>query len=235
MGAKKKTYVEPGTGADIKISRFTDINDKYHRVALAFINNGCRQTLAYKTVFNCSMDAARQGAYRLFKKPKMIEAIRLYMAGVKNPKLTKEWALKTWQQMIETNVLDYMDDDGRYLTVKELRELPLYVQRAIKKIDVHTRNTDKENEDGTTTTTTTQRVSIELVDKQKALSDMARAEKWIETHMTINNNQNIITADSLIEAAQRREAMLKHKKIDDPAQIERRPIEGEAERMENDG
>jgi hypothetical protein len=181
-------------------------NIRYHEIAKQFVNNGCRQTLAYATVTGNSVRKCGTQATRLFRKPFMIDLIRAYISGDHEVPRTKDWAIRKWTQMVESNVLNYLEDDGTWLSIKDLRTLPDYAQQAIKKIKVTT-EVDKD------TGNSIQRVELELVDKQKALADLARAEKWIETHMNITLKAPV-SAEHLINAQIKRQKRLEERTIE---------------------
>jgi hypothetical protein len=212
MGKKKKSYRKrrslnlDGSATEMIVDENPARNIKYHEIAKEFVNNGCRQTLAYATVVGRPVGKCGTMATRLFRKPFMIDLIRAYIAGDHEVPRTKDWAIKKWTEMVESNVLNYIDDTGEFLSIAELRLLPDYAQQAIKKIKVTTERDDD-------TGRTTQRVEIELLDKQKALADLARAEKWIETHMNINVTAPV-SAEALIDAQIRRQKMLESRVIE---------------------
>jgi hypothetical protein len=181
-------------------------NIKYHEIAKEYVNNGFRQTAAYAAITGNKVTKCGTQATRLFRKPFMTDLIRAYIQGDHEVPRTKDWAIKKWTQMVESNVLNYIDDTGEFLSIKELRELPDYAQQAIKKIKVTT-EVDKDSGNSI------QRVEIELVDKQKALSDLARAEKWIETHMNVTV-RTPVSAEMLIEAQIKRQKRLEGRVID---------------------
>jgi len=213
-----------GAATQMVVDKNPARNIRYHEIAKQFVNNGCRQTLAYATVVGRPVGKCGTMATRLFRKPFMVDLIRAYIVGDHEVPRTKDWAIKKWTQMVETNVLNYINDDGDYLSIAELRELPDYAQQAIKKITV---TTNREPilvkgqmviVDGKPMMEGTQKIDIELVDKQKALADLARAEKWIETHMNVTLTAPV-SAEHLIDAQIKRQKKL-----------EARTIEGTVER-----
>lgn len=231
---KKKSYRQKralnldGPASQLVVDKNPARNIKYHEIAKEFVNNGCRQTLAYATVTGNNPRTCGTQATRLFRKPFMTELIRGYITGDHEAPRTKEWALKKWQEMVEANVLNYLTDEGDWLTVAELRELPKAEQQAIKKIKVRTieepvmLNGEMIMDNGKPIMTTTQKVEIELYDRQKALSDMARAEKWIETHMNVSISAPV-GADLLINA-----------QVERQKRLEGRVIEGEVLEQKHD-
>lgn len=203
---QKRTLNLDGPATQMVVDKNPARNIKYHEIAKEFVNNGCRQTLAYARVTGNPVSKCGTQATRLFRKPFMVDLIRAYIAGDHEVPRTKDWAIKKWTQMVESNVLNYIDDTGEFLSIKELRELPDYAQQAIKKIKVTT-EVDKDSGNSI------QKVEIELVDKQKALADLARAEKWIETHMNVSITAPV-SAEMLIDAQIKRQKRLEGRVID---------------------
>jgi len=211
---------------DMVVDDNASINIRYHEIAKEFVNNGCNAAKAYEVVTGASQRTSQRGALRLFKKPFFIELVRAYLQGEESSPKTKDWAIKIWTDMVNSNVLDYIDDDGEFLSVAELRKLPVYVQRSIKSLNIHTEEEEVKVdgktliEDGRPVMKISQHVKIELIDKQKALNDLAKAEKWIETHMNIKISAPI-SADQLIKAQMDRQRKL---------QVDR-TIDGKSERV----
>ncbi len=223
MGEPKSLPVVVNTifALDIVVDDDPIRNVKIHEIARAFVG-GKNRTEAYLVAYPTSTKRnAQKPASRLFKEPFMVDLVRRYYLGesAEEAPLTREGAIKIWTKMVETNVLDYMAEEGGMLTVKELKSLDPYIQRAIKKIDVTTEEHEMVDsagvvilgDNGEPLMVQKQRVKIELVDKQRALFDLARAEKWIESHdITL---QTPISAEILIEAAMRRAETLRGKPI----------------------
>jgi len=225
---RKRSLNMDGDAADMVVDKNATLNFKYHELAKEFVNNGCRPNQAYAVIYGVSASKCYLQAKKIFNKPFMIDLIRAYFVGDHEEPPTKEWAVTEWRKQVECNVLDYIDNDGAFLSVAELRELPRYAQRAIKSINIHTSEVVVKlgkktvlDEDGKPMLRRVQNVSIKLIDKQKALADLAKAEKWIDMHMNINVTAPI-SADQLIEAQMRRQKMLMNENV----------IEGQAERID---
>lgn len=205
-----------GSASQMVVTDNVARNIKYHEIAKDFVNNGCRQTLAYSNVTKQPYGKCSAQATRLFRKPFMVDLIRAYIVGDHEVPRTKDWAIKKWTEMVQTNVLNYVNDDGEYLSIAELRLLPAAAQEAIKKLTVTTKEVPIKVKGeivevgGLPLMTIVQKVEIELIDKQKALSDLARAEKWIETHMNINITAPV-SADTLIDAQMRIQKRIQNK------------------------
>ncbi len=224
---KKQSLNMDGEAAEMVVDKNAAVNFQYHEFAKEFVNNGCRKNQAYAVVYNVNPRKCYQQATNLVNKPFIVDLIRAYMVGDHDEPPTKEWAVTEWRKQVECNVLDYIDNDGAFLSVAELRKLPRYAQRAIKSININTSEVIVKmgkktilDDDGRPMLRRVQHVSIKLIDKQKALADLAKAEKWIDTHMNITVNAPI-SADQLIEAQMRRQKMLMQENV----------IEGEAERI----
>jgi len=208
--------VNEDEGAKIRIYKTNHANDRAHLVAKAYVKSGCRsQQDAYQSVYGCKPKTALNQSVHLFRKPEMRAAVDGYLRAKDSDEfnLDKNWALNVWKTQIELNILDYLDGDGDWLSVKELKALPVEAQQGIKAINVNNREVlNKEGE----VIGRVQNVHIELVDKQKALEHMARAQKWIANHELRLSVE--ITADDLMAACSRR---LRQLGVDD--------IQGESE------
>jgi len=232
MAYKKKGYRKKralnldGDAAEMVVDKNPARNIRYHEIAKEFVTNGFKQSKAYAAVTGASITSCSGNAAKLFKKPFMTDLVRAYLVGDHDAPRTKDWAVKVWTEMVQCNVLDYIDDDGEFLSVAELKTLPLYVQRSIKTLKVKTveaivkvKGVTILDDNGRPTIITKQHVVIELIDKQRALADLAKAEKWIETHMNITLTAPV-GADLLIAAQQKRVDKLR---VTDPNVIEHEP------------
>ena len=198
---------------------------EYHELAREFISNGMRQTPAYAAVYGVDLKQARVMASKIFNSTWMRSLIRDMLMGEDGEpaEISKEYALKIWMRQIESNVLDYVDDEGQWLNVKELKSLPDFAQQHIKKLNVHTWEEPVDDGNGGERMVRHQRVQIELIDKQRALEQMAKAMRWIETKGDVN--LTVVSSDVMIEAQKRIEKLRKENE---------QAIEGTAARVATD-
>lgn len=199
----------------------TDI--KYHELAREFINNGLSKKKAWQAVYGCKRP--NEKAFAIFNSIWFRKLVREMLIGedgeVGLP--DKEYAVQTLMRQIDANVLDYLDDDGEWLSVKELKGLPSYAQRLIKTLRVHTFEEPVTINEGQPNEreimVRQQRVHIELWDKQKAMGHLARVMRWIESDKGGDINV-ILGSDVMAEAYQR----IKQLRKDDENTIEGKVI-----------
>jgi hypothetical protein len=205
---------------------------RYHELAREFINNGFRQGKAYAAVYGTSLKSASDRASTIFNSLWMRKLIWEVLCGVDGEPLNdldKGYAIEKLLQQIETNILDYIADDGRWLNVRELKGLPVFAQQQIKKLNITNKITPLFVTDGDGNRVQEgeqheQHVQIELWDKQKAIELLAKAMKWIST-AEVDVNVNMIGADAMIAA---------DKRINKLRRTESATIEGKAERVTTD-
>jgi hypothetical protein len=210
-------------------------DERYNELAREFVNNGFCQTRAYAAVFGKSIKNSRGNSSRIFNSSWMRSKIREITLGVDGEgvdDLPKEYLIERLMQMIDANILDYMDDDGKGLNIVELKALPSWTQLIIKRLNVVTTTVPVAVKDEAGNVimdadgqpahveVTNQSISIELYDKLKAMEIMAKAMKWITSDTT--NTFNFIGADTMVQAEAR------------VTKYGRKEIEGKAERVAAD-
>jgi hypothetical protein len=198
---------------------------RLHELAREFINNGVRQTKAYAAVYGKTISQSRAPASKIFNSTWMRALILDLLQGTDGnlSELPKEYAIQRFIHQIESNVLDYVDDDGQCLSVHELRKLPAYVQQHIKKLDVHTWDEPLEKPNGDIVMIRHQKVHLELIDKQKALEHLAKVMRWIEP----KGDTNFFLGADVMIAAQKRVKKLRRDR-------DGTTLEGKAERVTTD-
>jgi hypothetical protein len=208
---------------------------KYNELAREFVMNGLDGAKAYAAVFGVPVEQAYTSATNIFNSSWMRAKINEYLLGQDGEfteELDREYIVRQLLYMIDNNILDYIADDGTYLSVKELKRLPEWAQKQIRKLSVHTTTTpvaikddqgqvirDEEGEIQYAEVRE-QHVHIELYDKQKAIDHLAKVMRWIQN--TVDVNLNLITSDTMLKA----ESRVKKLRRDD--------IEGKAERITSD-
>ena len=213
-GGEYKRRLSGDAGQDIRL----------HEVAREFINNGFKQTKAYASVMGKTITQSRGPASKLFNSAWMRSMIHEMLRGTDGElaELPKEYLLEKLQKQIEANVLDYIDNDGSFLNVKELKALPMFVQQVIKKLQVHTwheplMETDEAGDRVEVGQIRHQRVQLELYDKQKALELLAKAQKWIagdsgDTNVFLNADV-MISANKRVEKLRREDIEGKYEDV----------------------
>ena len=185
---------------------------KYHELAREFISNGFKQSKAFAAVFGRGLQEVNKEAHKAFNSAWMRSLILEMLRGTDGEveDLPKEYLLEKLTKQIESNILDYVDNDGAFLNVTELKALPLFTQQIIKKLQVHTwhepmMERDEEGDMVQVGEVRHQRVQLELYDKQKALELLARAQEWIAGKADETNIY--LGADVMIAANKRVEAL----------------------------
>lgn len=202
-------------------------------VAREWISNGMDQTKAYAAVYGCSLRAAKHQASLLFSSATFRAKLAQMMQGTDGnlAELPKEYLLQKLVNVLELNILDYVGNDGRWLTVEELRALPLELQQeledfrmtntvrhvALKTVDgevVRDRNGEPHMVE-----VREQQVYFKLPSKQAARELLAKVMNWITIHM---EHTHTVTAQTLMDAEKRIE------------RLRRDDIEGQAVRIAAD-
>lgn len=168
---------------------------KYNMVALEFLSNGLEQTKAYAAVFGCSKRYAKKQASALFNSTWFRGKLSLAMMGAdgKLADTPKEYLLQKLFNILEMNILDYIGDDGTWLSVPELRKLPLELQQmlddfsvvnTIRPISLRDVNGEVAMIDGAPymVELREQKVHLKLPDRLKSMELLAKLMQWIATH-----------------------------------------------------
>ena len=123
----------------------------------------------------------------------------------------KDRALSILWSMINISLLDYFDDNGDILPVRELKKLPRIYQIMLTEIDVQSYQhpvTDKEgkvmcDDNGSPYLRTETKVKLKLPDKQSAMNQLAQIMRWVGPSTVINNN-TVNIGSMMVEADARR-------------------------------
>jgi len=189
-----------------------EVDAKYQELAREFVNNGFDQAKAYATVYGRPLKQSWTPAEKIFNSTGMKSKIREILLGTGEDydDLPKSYLIERLMQMIDSNILDYIADDGTVLSIRELRALPPWTQTLIKTLEswVSTRLIAVKDENGMVVKdddgrphyveVKDQRVKIELYDKLKAMDTLAKAMKWITSNTEIKIG--IITSDVMMKA-----------------------------------
>ena len=197
---------------------------KLNELAREWINNGLNKVKAVAAVYGVSPKTARQISYmRLFDSSHFRSKALQMLQGVdgKFVEPAKQYAVQRLMYVIEMNILDYVDNDGSWLTVPELKALPREMQNMLEGFDmVNTARpmalTDGEGNvahnaagDVVTVEVRTQRVRLKLPDKTANMKLLAQILEWLDTH----GDTYIIAGDVMIQAETRAKEL--HRNADD--------------------
>jgi hypothetical protein len=108
--------------------------------------------------------------------PLLMDALQAIMREIKDRlELTMDEAAEILSNQATTSVIDFFQDDGRVLSVADMRRLPRHKQLALKKLKVtESERYDKDgNLLGSTVTT-----EVEAYDIQQAIERLARLRQW---------------------------------------------------------
>lgn len=222
-----------GSEYDRPLSGDFNADLKRLEVAREWISNGMDQTKAYAAVYGCTLKQAKAPASKLFNSTTFKSKLAMMMQGADGnlAELPKEYLLQKLINVLELNILDYVGDDGRWLTVEELRALPLELQQELEDFkmvntirhvalkDVDGNVVRQENGEPHTVEVQEQQVFLKLPSKQAARELLAKVMNWITVHF---DHTHTISAETLMNAEKRIE------------RLRRDDIEGTAERIATD-
>lgn len=164
-------------------------------VAQEYVRNGMNLIDAYNAVNHTAYVPNGQTMYRLLGKATddfMDELNRLLARS----DISRERALAILWTMINTSILDFLDEHGNILSVKELKKLPRTMQLLLSKISVESHQsvaldptTKKPMLDdlGRPYLTTHAKVRIEIPDKLVAFRQLAEVMRWVGPTVQVNN------------------------------------------------
>jgi hypothetical protein len=167
-------------------------------IAQEFVRNGMELRTAIATVTGNNPKSKSNGIMTLLGDSTDIFVDELSKVVAKSD-VDRERALSLLWAMVNTSILDFIDDHGHVLPVPELRKLPRIMQIMLSKIDVSTRQVVVRDEqgkimrddNGSPYMANEQRVRIELPERMLALSQLAQIMRWVGPSTLIQNNINI--------------------------------------------
>lgn len=190
---KKKNEQAPAvlTEKDRKLSK--SVRDKLQNrlIATEYLRNGLNLNEAYTTVTRKSWRSAQ--AVGIVTSPEFLHEVGEALSGTtadKNRVLSLLWAQAV------TSPLDYMDDDGKILTIKELKQLPRELQALIEEVKIQRKTVALVDENGKVVkddegkevTTEVEYVHLKFPSKQMALDTIAKIGKMIGPQVAVQNN-----------------------------------------------
>lgn len=133
---------------------------------------------------------------------------------VANSDVDRERALSILWTMVNTSLLDFMDDHGRFLPVKELKKLPRLMQLCLSKIKIerhtHALKDRKGNpildDMGRPFVETEEYVHIEMPERMAAINQLAQLMKWVGPQVIVANfniGRHMADADERLRDANR--------------------------------
>lgn len=167
-------------------------------LAREYVRNGMNLHQAYKTV--TGYKDARPITLKDACRGHVDDFVDELKTLVEASKVDQTAALNFLWEMIHTSILDYFDDNGQVLPIRELKKLPRIMQQIIEKVEVKSVQSEVHDEKGNTLfddngrpyLKTSQYVKIELPPKLIALDQLAKIMKWVGPSVVINNNNTNI-------------------------------------------
>lgn len=166
-------------------------------IAQEYVRNGMNLISAYNTVTGSHYPQRGKGhltAYRLLGKSMdvFIEELNRIMAKTD---ISRERALAILWTMVNTSILDFLDDTGNVLPVKELKKLPRVMQLVISEIEVTSKQVVAKGADGKELMDdmgrpyllTLSHVKVKVPDRITAFRQLAEVMRWIGPSVQINN------------------------------------------------
>lgn len=181
-------------------------------VAQEYVRNGMDLVGAYNTVNQTNYVKSSMTMHRLLGKgtDEFVEELERL---VKRVDIDRDRALGILWSMVNASILDFMDDHGNVMSVKELKKLPRVLQQLISKIDVQTKQEvaihpqTKQpllDDMGRPYLITHSRVRIEIPDKMTAMRQLAEIMRWVGPATQINNFIDVGAAMAEADARTRR-------------------------------
>lgn len=165
-------------------------------VAQEYVRNGMDLISAYNTVNHTHYVKNSQTMYRILGKgtDDFIDELNRLLAKTD---ISRDRALNILWAMVNASILDFLDEHGRVLPVKELKKLPRVMQLLISKISVKTTQKVAVDPDtkkpllddmGRPYLLTESSVRIEIPDKLTAFRQLAEVMRWVGPAVVINHN-----------------------------------------------
>lgn len=199
LPAKAQDEMEPPKEAaqrrhDMRVVR---AETKAKLVAQEYVRNGMDFIGAYNTVVGANYPKHGKGhltAYRLLGKSMDVFVAELQRLLSKTD-ISRERALHILWTMVNASVLDFLDDNGDTLPVRELKKLPRVMQLLISEIEVHRKQVVAKGADGKELFDDNGRpyllnishVKLKIPDKLTAFRQLAEVMRWVGPAVQVNN------------------------------------------------
>lgn len=163
-------------------------------VAQEFVRNGMNLVAAYRTVVGKKYAGKGTSIMSIMGESTDVFVEELSRIIDKSD-ISRDRALSILWTMINTSILDFIDDNGNVLPIAELRKLPRVVQLMISKIEVTVSQKEVRDakgnpmldDNGSPFMATSQRVKIEVPERMAALMQLAQIMRWVGPTTVINN------------------------------------------------
>ena len=166
-------------------------------LAQEWVRNGFNLSAAYRTVLHREPKWRKNGVAKLYHE--MDEFVDELGILLKDARIDKTQVLNILWSMLHASILDYFDENGRILSITELKRLPRTMQMLIHKLKVHRTEEPVRDKDGNVMLddmgkpqlTCTTRVEIEVPEKIVAIQQLAAMMRWTGPVMVANINVNL--------------------------------------------
>lgn len=178
-------------GRDIRVHR---AQAKARLIAQEYVRNGMDFISAYNTVCHTRYVKNSMTVYRLLGKTTdtfIAELNRL----LERADIDREKALGILWAMVNTSILDFMDEHGNLLPVAEMKKLPRVMQVILSEIEVHSKQVIANGPDGKPLLNdmgvpyvlTVSHVKIKVPEKLAAMRQLAEIMRWVGPSVQVNN------------------------------------------------
>lgn len=196
-----KFRLEDLVAADSEKSRMPEVKAgelrkqvKARALAREWIRNGMHLGQAYKTVTGF---APQERTINQMIRGHLDDFVDELRGLVEASKVDQTAVLNMLWELIHISILDYFDDNGNVMPIRELKKMSRVHQALIDKIEVKTHQepvTDPEtgktmmDDNGRPYLQTKQYVQIQLPPKLIAVEQLAKIMKWIGPQVVVQNN-----------------------------------------------
>lgn len=178
-------------------------------LAQEFVRNGFNFTEAYFTVTGSRLTGARESMHKALG-PQTDVFMQEVGRMVERSDINKEKAINIVWAMVNMSILDYMDDHGRILSIRELKQLPRVMQIMISEVKMKAvmvplkddKGKPMLDDNGSPYLTRVEQVSIKIPEKMASLQQLAILMRW--TGPLVNLNLNLSVGQMMIEADERK-------------------------------
>jgi hypothetical protein len=210
LPAKSAEQVRAIESGEVKVNKFESHRIRKEMrarlVAQEYVRNGMVFKNAWKTVTGITGYASDNILKTLGAQTDIF--MEELSTLVSKSDVDRDRALNLLWTMVNTSILDFVNDNGEILSIPELRKLPRAVQIMISDLDVTvTQETIKDangnlmcDDNGSPYLRTKQKVRIKVPEKMAALNQLAQLMRWVGpaggTMVNINIGRMISDADA---------------------------------------
>jgi hypothetical protein len=182
-------------------------------IAQEYVRNGMDLPLAVSTITGNKLNRRLSAAKILGKNMDAFMAEVNALVGKSD--IERDKALEFLWAMLHTSVLDFFDDHGHVLSIKEMKKLPRIMQMMLSKVKVKIREdvvTDEKkkpilDDNGSPYLRRTEYVEVEIPEKMAAINQLAQIMRWIgplvKVDVNVNVGRTMVDADARTESVGR--------------------------------